>query len=177
MRFSSTESIRALHYAADREIESREHYEKCLASASSPGAKEIFRGLVDDERRHFEMVARLLTEADAGKKTPTMETIRSEAAKVRVERSFPNLSATAPNFSADTATIHEILQHALALEKESFDNYSHAAEESEELEIKAVYRFFAGEENIHYVLVDNLLDFLDAPGRWLYEEENLIFRR
>ena len=43
-------------------------------------------------------------------------------------------------------------------------------------ETKALYEYLAKEESRHYDLIHNLIDYLDDPGRWLYEEENLIFR-
>jgi rubrerythrin len=177
MHLTSAESIRALHYAADFEMETRDYYDRCLEIAVTPGAKEIFRGLVDDERRHFEMVMRLIEAAEGGGTVPTLETMKTEAAKLRAERCFPELSAIRANFSPDNAAVEDILNHALEIEKESFDTYSRAAKDAEEPEVRAVYRFLAEQENTHYVLIDNLISYLDAPGRWLYEEENLIFRR
>ena len=78
---------------------------------------------------------------------------------------------------AGKTTAREALAFALEVEKQSFNHYSQAAEDAENNETAAVYRFLAGEENKHYIMIDNALDFLDDPGRWLYEEENLIFRR
>jgi rubrerythrin len=83
---------------------------------------------------------------------------------------------TDTSFSPETASVMDMLKKALAIEKESFDIYAKAAEEAEEDEIKIVYKFLSGEENKHYVIIDNLISYLDNPGRWLYEEENLVFR-
>ncbi|MHB9028515.1 MAG: hypothetical protein ACYC9O_07085, partial [Candidatus Latescibacterota bacterium] len=65
---------------------------------------------------------------------------------------------------------------ALEIEKESFTNYMKSASECSNPEVIAVYRYLAEEENKHYIILDNLLSYLDVPGRWLYYEENMVFQ-
>ncbi|HUT64375.1 MAG TPA: hypothetical protein VMZ04_10510, partial [Anaerolineae bacterium] len=97
--------------------------------------------------------------------------------KERVETIFSKFKGGKLTSLSERTTAKEALTFALEIEKQSFNHYSRAAEDSDNNETAAVYRFLAGEENKHYIIIDNAIDFIDDPGRWLYEEENLIFRR
>ena len=65
MIFSSDASIKVLEYAQRREAKSRDFYRECLDKATIPGTKQILRGLVEDEERHYTIVTGMLTEARA----------------------------------------------------------------------------------------------------------------
>ncbi len=175
MELHSKNALRALEYASERELETRDFYQRCYDQAKTPGAREILSGLITDEQHHHDILMRIITDATRGK-TPSPELMHTEAAKVRVARAFSNMSIEDPNFEPDRENVRGILEKALEIEKESFSNYMKAAEECSTPEIIAVYRYLAGEENKHYIILDNLLSYLDVPGRWLYYEENLVFQ-
>ena len=176
MKFSSDASIKVLEYAQRREAESRDFYRECLDKATIPGTKQILRGLVEDEERHYTIVTGMLAEAKTDSGVKEMDTAEPAAAKAVFETAFPHKMAGDKGFSAESAGVGDMLKKALDNEKESFENYSRAAQNAEEPELKEIYDFLAKEENKHYVLIDNLVDFLDDPDKWIYEEENLIFR-
>jgi rubrerythrin len=176
MKFHSKESVSALEYAANKELETENFYRQILDKINNPGAITILKGLVEDEKKHYAIVMRLLKETTEGN-PPSIEMIESEAAKVRLERAFSESAIQGKEIGREDSSTLEILKKGLEIEIESFNNYSRAAEEADDEELKAVFRFLAGEENKHYILIDNLLSFVDVPSRWLYYEENLIFQR
>jgi len=176
MKFNSKESINVLKYAVKKEKAAEDFYTEKAQTVQEPGTKEIFRDLAVDEHKHFEMVSELLKQAESGVETSTIILPPPSSPKERVEAIFSKFkNGKLPSLSEKT-TAGEALTFALEIEKQSFNHYSQAAEDSENNETAAVYRFLAGEENKHFIMIDNALDFIDDPGRWLYEEENLIFR-
>jgi Ni,Fe-hydrogenase III component G len=174
LKFSSEESITGLKQAKAREHESAELYGKCLAEATNESTKEILQMLVDEEKKHYSIVSRLVEDAEKNR-APSVETGETATARETIEKAFKHISLS--DFSAEKASVDNLLEKALDNERESFNLYSILAAESESNETKAVYQYLADQENKHYVMVSNLLNFLGNPGRWLYEEENLIFRR
>ncbi|MHB9030764.1 MAG: ferritin family protein, partial [Candidatus Latescibacterota bacterium] len=100
MEFTGKQSVQALEYASERELETRDFYQQCLDKASTPGVREILSDLVQDEQRHHDILMRLLTEVNHGEE-PSPELVKTEAARVRVERAFSNLSIEDPNFQPD----------------------------------------------------------------------------
>ena len=175
MMFSSKESIAILTYALKREAETRDYYRSCLDIATIPGTRVVFERLVADEQRHYEIVSRLIEEAKRDGDPGVVEIIDSGDTRTLLENQFGHVILD--RIPDADITVRDMLEHARDNEKESHDTYARAAESSEDLEVKAIFRYLAGEENKHYVMVDNLMTYLSDPGNWLYEEENLIFRR
>ena len=176
MKFNSEKSINVLIYAVEKEKAAEDFYTAKSKTVQTPGAGEIFRGLADDEHKHFEMVSDLLKQAESGAETSTIILPPPSSPREQVEVIFGKLKGGKLPSLSEKSTAKEAFTFALEIEKQSFNHYSHAAEDTENNETAAVYRFLAGEENKHYIMIDNALNLIDDPGRWLYEEENLIFR-
>ena len=175
MKLSSPESFRILEQALTRENETALYYTDCLKKTGHPGAVSILKDLVNDEKRHAKIVASLIEEARKESPDIVMKTPETETAKNRLDRALSGKAMNDAKFS-ESGDVLGMLNKALKIEKESFTLYSRAYEDAQENEVKAVYLYFSKEENKHYVLIDNFINYLDDPGRWLYEEENLIFR-
>ena len=165
--------MKALRQAQAREQEAVDLYGKCLAEATNESTKAILSMLVDEEKKHYAIVSKLLDDAERDA-VSLMETDSAASAKETLEKAFGHVSMS--DFSAEKASVDTTLERALENEKESFNLYSSLAADSEDSETKAVYRYLAEQENKHFIMVSNLLNYLGDPGRWLYEEENLIFR-
>ena len=177
MKFNSEESINVLKYAVEKEKAAEDFYTEKSQTVQTPGAREIFRGLAGDEHKHFEMVSDLLKQAESGAESSTIILPPPHSSpRERVEAIFSKLKGGKLPSLSEKSTAKEALTFALEIERQSFNHYSHSAEDTENNEITAVYLFLAGEENKHFIMIDNALNFIDDPGRWLYEEENLIFR-
>jgi rubrerythrin len=172
MKFSSTESITALRGAQEREHEAVSLYEKCFSEALNESVRTVLAILVQEEQKHFEIVSALIAEAEAGTSSSIKVGTPGEARQVLAE-AFGHVSMS--SFASEKATVDIMLEQALANENESFDLYSRLASAAEQNETAAVYRYLAQQENKHFNMVNNLLNFLGDPSRWLYEEENLIF--
>ena len=177
MKFNSDESINVLKYALKKEKAAEDFYTEKSKTMQEPGTIEIFKDLATDEHKHFEMVSDLLNQATSDTETPTVTLSPPSDPKERVESIFSKFKGGNLTSLSERTTAKEALTFALEIEKQSFNHYSRAAEDSDNNETAAVYRFLAGEENKHYIIIDNAIDFIDDPGCWLYEEENLIFRR
>ncbi|MBN3033682.1 MAG: ferritin family protein [Candidatus Saganbacteria bacterium] len=63
---------------------------------------------------------------------------------------------------------------ALELERESYLFYQKLAQAADRPELKAFFEFLMGQENIHYELFQETLEYLDRPGDWFREQERWI---
>ena len=171
MKFSNPESKKALEYAQTREKEAVDVYQSCMDNAKNQGTVAVSKILVDEEKKHYEIVTKLLKEADEVSDVAASDT---GAPKERLKNMFTHQKME--GFEKESASVIDLLNQALENEKESFELYSKAESEAADTETAAVFKYLAGEENKHYIMVGNLLDYLDKPDRWIYEEENLIFR-
>jgi rubrerythrin len=174
MKFNSSESIMALKNAMKKEKSAEEFYTKKAAELNEPAVKKIFSDLAEDERAHFELVSDLARQAEAGDEESVSLPDPTDA-KMRVEGTLGKFKGTAIPDLDENTTVKEALTFALEIERISFNGYSQAAEDSEDAEVAAIYRYLAAEENKHFIIIDNTLDFIDDQDRWIYDENNLVF--
>lgn len=177
MKFNSPESISILEGALQREKETGAFYQDCILKSKNPGTISILNGLVADEKRHADIVAGLIEQARRDTPPEKFDAAGSQDAKSQLEATFKHIAINDPSFQAESADVRQMLEKALANERESFDTYAGAADDAEDSEVRAIYTYLARQENKHYQLISNLMSYLDDPGKWLYDEENLVFRR
>ncbi len=63
---------------------------------------------------------------------------------------------------------------ALELEKRSFNFYKDLKGRSSDQKSKEFFQFLMTEENIHYELLQETLEYLNKPGNWYREQERWI---
>ena len=63
---------------------------------------------------------------------------------------------------------------ALGLEKASYDFYKKQAAETDEPQSKKFFEFLMGEENTHFELLTETLEYLNKTGDWYREQERWI---
>ncbi len=117
MKFHSAESVKALEYAAEKEKETEDFYRSLLNKVHNPGAINVLKSMVEDEVKHYSIIIRLLKETSEGE-APSVEMIQSDAAKVRLERSFTQLTLSNPEGSLEDASVRAILKKGLEIERE-----------------------------------------------------------
>lgn len=175
MDFASDTSVAILSYAQKRELETRAFYESCLAAATTAAAKRVLERLIEDEKDHYRIVTRLLENARKQGAPGALDLPKTEETRAFLETQFSHRMTEEP--PAAKIRLLEMLDQAVANEKESHHNYASAAVMTDNPKAREIYEYLAKQEFNHFVMVDNLRDFLGAPGKWLYEEENLIFQR
>lgn len=72
---------------------------------------------------------------------------------------------------ADLAKAYKI---ALDLETKSYDLYKKLFAEAKDAPAKNLFHFLMQQENIHYELFQETLEYLDHPGDWFREQERWI---
>lgn len=72
------------------------------------------------------------------------------------------------------ADLVETYKVALELERESYNFYQSLREETDDSEVKEFLGFLMKEENNHYELLQETLQYLDHPGDWFREQERWI---
>lgn len=63
---------------------------------------------------------------------------------------------------------------AMDLERESYIFYKNLAEEASLPSVKAIFKYLMEQENTHYELLQETLEYLDHPGDWFREQERWI---
>lgn len=70
--------------------------------------------------------------------------------------------------------LNEAYKAALELEKRSYDLYKSLKQKSSGDKEKRFFDFLMKEENMHYELLNETLEYLDNPGNWYREKEQWL---
>lgn len=146
-------------FAIKMEKEGKALYEELARDAALPGLKNIFLQLAADEQKHREVLLALKTGAPAAgmKDTPALEQAKTV---------FGDLLARKESFGPLKAGL-DAYRRAMKLEADSFRLYEEAAGKEKEPAVKALLLRVAGEEHKHFVILQNIYDFANAPSQYL----------
>ena len=149
-------------FALEKEKLAHETYKKLAEKAPSHSLKGILTLLADEELKHVEMV-KALQQNQPVEIPPTQ--LLGEAKKV-----FEKITAAGEkfNFNVDES---ELYRKARQVELEARDYYHAKAEEADDAVLKDILKRLAAEEQKHYVLVDNLCQFVERPQSYLEDAE------
>ncbi|MCX5726353.1 MAG: ferritin family protein [Candidatus Saganbacteria bacterium] len=70
--------------------------------------------------------------------------------------------------------LEKAYEAAMGLEREAYDFYKKLAGEAGDKETKKFFEFLIKEENIHYELLQETLEYLNRPGDWFKEKERWV---
>ncbi len=88
-----------------------------------------------------------------------------------VARVGQELAAKDDNAAAGLSEVYRI---AMDLERESYLFYKQLAEEAVVPTVKAFFKYMMDQENTHFELFQETLEYLDRPGDWFREQERWI---
>jgi len=153
-------------FAMQMELDGKAYYEKMAENAANASVKKILLQLAQDEQKHYNIFKKF-SEGDfsgieelktAG--TTVMENAKNVFQEIDGGQEF--------NFTDDVRTAWV---EAQKVEKKSEDFYRLKADEESSEEVKKTLHLIADEERKHWVLIENVLQFLDHPKQWLEDAE------
>ncbi len=161
--------------AMKMEIDGMAFYKEAARETKNPLGSKMFLSFVEDERKHLktlEMLFKgvafdLIDEAFKGDgPRKRIQTVFSRA-KEEMEQGEVKSEAEAGEVKA--------LQIAMDMEKEGYDYYVDIADNSDNDEIKKLFRMLAEEEDQHYKMLQNTHTYLTDTGNWyLWDEMGVI---
>ncbi|MFA5553627.1 MAG: ferritin family protein [Phycisphaerae bacterium] len=149
-------------FAKEKEKYAEEFYRDLAARSANEGLKEIFIMLADEEEKHFEMVEKMQT------KIPdniSETTVLGDAKDI-----FERMREGAKKFNLDLSQV-ALYQKAQEIEQQAQDFYLAKAREVEDVTQRDIFLMLANEEKKHYILLDNIIEFVSRPQQWLENAE------
>ncbi len=148
-------------YAMQMEKDGEDYYRQLAQQTANKGLKTILVMLADEEVKHYNAVEKMRTV-----KPPIAETaILTDAKNV-----FVQIKESGESFDFDT-TQTGLYRKAQDIEKESRDFYLEKANEVKEEYQRDIFLRLAEEEKKHYLLLDNIIEFVSRPEQWLENAE------
>ncbi|MDT8300316.1 MAG: ferritin family protein [Sedimentisphaerales bacterium] len=148
-------------YAMQMEKDGEDYYRQLAQKIDNNGMKTILTMLADEEVKHYNAIEKIKKQ-----KTQIAESeILTDAKNV-----FVQIKESGDSFDFDINEA-ELYKRARDIEKKSRDFYMEKAGEVTETYQKELFLKLADEEQKHYVLLDNIIEFVSRPEQWLENAE------
>jgi rubrerythrin len=148
-------------YAMQMEKDGEDYYRQLVGQTENKGLKAIFSMLADEEVKHYEVVEQMKTHSPQMTQTQVL----TDAKNV-----FVHMKESGETFDFDARQV-ELYKKAQDIEKKSQDFYSEKAQEVTKEEQKEIFKQLASEEEKHYFLLENIIEFVSRPDTWLENAE------
>ena len=158
--------MNAIDVAKKMESDAIKFYSEAAGKTSYPAGRKMFETIAEDERRHLEMVTKLIEGLDIH-----MEDVHPlQNIKTVFEEMKDDMMAKV----AATSDELEAFKIAMQMEKEGLDFYTKLADEAESEKEKTLFKKLINEEQLHYNIFANTYDFLNDTGNWFMWDEHSI---
>lgn len=148
-------------YAMQMEKDGEDYYRQLAQKIDNNGMKTILTMLADEEVKHYNAIEKIKKQ----KEQIAESEILTDAKNV-----FVQIKESGESFDFDINEA-ELYKRARDIEKKSRDFYTEKAGKVTEEYQKELFLKLADEEQKHYVLLDNIIDFVSRPEQWLENAE------
>ena len=150
-------------FAMEKEKLSESYYRQLAEKADHEGLKHICTMLADEESKHYRTVQQMSQKIPA---SLAQSQILGDAKKT-----FEKMRTSAETFNFDVSEL-ELYQKARQIEQQSREFYLEKAEEADDPCQQGIFKKLAEEEQKHFVLLDNLCEFVARP-QWFLENAEM----
>lgn len=163
--------------AIELEKKGYDFYTKTAAKTDNPLARSTLLSLAEREMEHLNKVKEFYEDL-AGEKKLASDWLKGVEVPPRKEDLLvPILKKLSDSLDKEFKTeadINEAYKIAEGLEKDSYDLYNKIAKESDNDVAKKFYAALAKEEQEHFEILEETLQYLNNPGDWFKKEERWI---
>jgi len=149
-------------FAMEKEKFSENYYRELAGKTSNKGLKNIFSMLADEEVKHYKVVQQMR------KKIPTG--IADTPVLANAKQVFEKMRESTEKFNFDISEL-QLYQKARDIEQESRQFYLEKADQVEDACQKGIFKKLVDEEQKHFILLDNICDFVAKPESFLENAE------
>lgn len=149
-------------FAMEKERFSEDYYRRLSSKTANPGLSNICKMLADEESKHRETVDRMSRELPAD--------VAQSPLLVDAKKIFQDMKESVERFNMDVGEL-ELYRKAREIEEDSRRFYLEQAERTDRIEHRRIFEKLAGEEQKHFIVLDNICDFVATPETYLENAE------
>jgi len=149
-------------FAMEKEKYSEDYYRRLAEKTGSIGLRNIFTMLVDEEAKHYAIVSNM--------KKNVISQVADTSVLSDAKEIFADMRDTAENFDFNISQL-ELYKKAKDIEKQSRQFYLEKKEQVDDISQKKIFQKLADQEHKHFILLENIVDFLSRPQTWLENAE------
>jgi len=147
-------------FAMQMERDGERFYRNLADGSSSSGMSRILTSLADDEAKHYVIVKEMA------------EGVEPDMDKTTILADAKNVFAQMQGTSLDLGGLQvEVYRQAQEIERQSREFYEEQAAQATRASTRTIMLKIADEEQRHYFLLDQIIEFLDRPTTWIEDAE------
>ncbi|HBG61602.1 MAG: hypothetical protein A2Y03_05850 [Omnitrophica WOR_2 bacterium GWF2_38_59] len=149
-------------YAMQIEKEGEALYQSFAKDSPQKGLATIFTGLAEQEHKHYKTFKKMkYSEGTESIDTPFLDNVKSIFTEWKKEKhKF--------KFKISQADLY---RKALDIEQKSIDLYMEKSKEVDSDKQRQIFKKIANEEKSHYEIMENIIEFITKPERWVEHAE------
>ena len=136
------------------------YFTQSAQKATDGFAKRVFALLADMERKHYEDILAIATKLEEDGKFPVVSTVSSEGRMRLFKREYSRIKKE-KTITGDAAVA---MRKALGFEAEGREMYTRMSENAGNRQEKVFFKILASEEQKHFDIIYEYLDFLENSG-------------
>ena len=149
-------------YAMEFEKDSENYYRDLAKNTKESGLKKILLMLADEEDKHYKKVEELSKNV----KTDLQDSqILMNAVNI-----FTEIKKNKLKVDVKTSQV-ELYRKAQGFERDSEKFYKDKANETDDEELKNILLHLAKQEERHFILLENIIQFISRPDQWIENAE------
>ena len=148
-------------YALQMEKDGEQFYREIAEKTGNKGLQTILTMLADEEVKHYQVIERMRQD----KYQMTETTVLDDARNI-----FIKMKGQDETFEPDQEQA-ELYLRAQEIEKKSQQFYQEKARQTDKDDQKKLFERLAKEEEKHYFLLENIIEFVSRPKQWLENAE------
>ncbi|HJX05360.1 MAG TPA: ferritin family protein [Candidatus Nanoarchaeia archaeon] len=168
------DELKALKLAVENEKKVRGFYLKSAAKMKNELAKKTFIFLADEELKHIDAINAFNKSIHEGEE-PVIDSGTEDEAINDVKEFFSDAVKNAVEKAIAGQSDLESYEAGLTLEQKGYDFYKKNAAKAEHLNVKKLFEFLMKEENSHYALISNAINYFKKPEEYFQDEESWFF--
>lgn len=158
--------MNALEMAKKMERDAILFYTEAAKKTTYPAGKKMFLTIVEDEKRHLEMIAQIVKGLHV--------TVKDVSPMKNVKSVFETLKDEMMKKVEVTNDEMEAFKIAMKMEQEGVNFYEKTLAKATKAKEKALLERLIQEEKQHYAIFSNSYQFLENTGSWFLWEERAI---
>ncbi|HLE12748.1 MAG: hypothetical protein A2504_09650 [Bdellovibrionales bacterium RIFOXYD12_FULL_39_22] len=149
-------------FAKEREKKMEGLFRELSQETHNVGLKKILTMLADQENLHYKIIESFEKKSSHEKiESDLISEAKSILKTIKQRKSILDLNVSQP----------DLYIKVRQFEKESEEFYLKCAKDEKDSKLKKIYELFAAEEHKHYVLMDELVQFVSRPEEWVEHAE------
>jgi rubrerythrin len=160
----------ALKTALSMEKTGYDLYMKAAKKTSNKLGRSTLEAIASKELDHINAIEQFASK----ELNKAIESINPMSKKDYVRSIMDKLAKELDENIKPDSDLEKAYKAAMGLEKSSYDLYRDLAEKSTDSQAKKFFEFLMGEENNHYQLLSETLEYLNKPANWFREQEKWV---